>query len=269
PGRVGLFGHIPFPPPEVFGICPWREDLLQGLLGADLIGFQTADDARNFLDCVRRFLDLPVLDDPPHVRLPGRTARVVEHGIGVDTAAFAAQASDPQVRARAAHLRERLGAEVVLIGIDRLDYTKGIVERLLGYERFLERQARWRRKVCFVQITVPSRFRVPEYRALKRQIDETVGRIIGRFTRDARAPLAYYYMSFDHERLAAWYRAADVALVTPLRDGMNLVAKEYVACHPEGDGVLVLSEFAGASHDLPEALLVNPYEPDTIARRIE
>src|SRR5262249_13989893 len=264
PVRIGLFWHIPFPPPEAFGICQGREELLSGLLGADVIGLQTGDDARNFAACVSRFLDFPLLDDPLRVRLPDRTVRVVGHGIGVDAAAFAAQARDPVLATRAARLRERLAAGVLLIGVDRLDYTKGIVERLLGYERFLERHPRWRRRVSLVQITVPSRFRVPQYRELKRQIDETVGRIIGRFTREARAPLAYHYTSFDHERLAAWYRAADVALVTPLRDGMNLVAKEYVACHPEGDGVLVLSEFAGASRELAEALLVNPYEPENI-----
>ena len=210
-----------------------------------------------------------MLDDPLRVRLADRTVRVVGHGIGVDAAAFAAQARDPVLAARAARLRERLATEVVLIGVDRLDYTKGIVERLLGFERFLKEHPRWRRRVSLVQITVPSRFRVPQYRDLKRQIDETVGRIIGRFTREARAPLSYHFTGFDHERLAAWYRAADIALVTPLRDGMNLVAKEYVACHPDGDGVLVLSEFAGAAHELTDALLVNPYEPENIARRIE
>jgi alpha,alpha-trehalose-phosphate synthase [UDP-forming] len=269
PVKLGLFWHIPFPPPEVFGICKWREELLQGLLGSDVVGLQTGDDARNFADCVRRFLHLTVEGDPPIVKLADRDVRVVGHGIGVDAEAFAAQARDPAVQQRAERLRQRLGAELVLIGVDRLDYTKGIVERLLGFERFLERQPRWRRKVSFVQITVPSRFRVPQYRELKRQIDETVGRIVGRFTREARAPLAYHYTGFDHEQLAAWYRAADVALVTPLRDGMNLVAKEYVACHPEGDGVLVLSEFAGAAHELTEAVLVNPYEPETICRHLE
>src|SRR5262245_20195130 len=269
PVRTGLFWHIPFPPPEVFGICQWREELLTGLLGADVIGLQTDDDARNFADCVSRFLELPVLEHPLLVQRRDRTVRVVGHGIGIDAAAFAAQARDPLVGVRAARLRARLATEVVLIGVDRLDYTKGIVERLLGFERFLKERPRWRHRVSLVQITVPSRFRVPQYRELKHQIDETVGRIIGRFTREARSPLAYHYTGFDHERLAAWYRAADVAVVTPLRDGMNLVAKEYVACHPEGDGILVLSEFAGAAHELTEAVLVNPYEPENIGRHIE
>jgi trehalose 6-phosphate synthase len=268
-GRIGMFWHIPFPPPEVFGICQWREDLLLGLLGADVVGLQTDDDARNFAACVRRFLGVRVEGEPAVVHLPGRSVRIVGHGIGVDARALTAQAYDAAVGEDAAHLRARLGTEVVLLGVDRLDYTKGIVERLLGFECFLDRQPRWRGKVCLVQITAPSRFTVPRYRELKRTIDETVGRIVGRFTFDGRSPLVYHYTDFDHERLTSWYRAADVALVTPLRDGMNLVAKEYVACHPDGLGVLVLSEFAGAARELTEAILLNPYEPETIGRCIE
>ena len=264
-----MFWHIPFPPPEVFGICQWREELLLGLLGADVVGLQTDDDARNFAACVRRFLGVRVEGEPAVVHLPGRSVRVVGHGIGVDARALTAQAYDAAVGEDAAHLRARLGAEVVLLGVDRLDYTKGIVERLLGFECFLDRQPRWRGKVCLVQITAPSRFNVPRYRELKRAIDETVGRIVGRFTFDGRSPLVYHYTDFDHERLTSWYRAADVALVTPLRDGMNLVAKEYVGCHPDGLGVLVLSEFAGAARELTEAILLNPYEPETIGRCIE
>jgi trehalose-6-phosphate synthase len=156
-----------------------------------------------------------------------------------------------------------------MLGVDRLDYTKGIPERLRAYERFLERHPEWRRRVCLVQIAVPSRDRVPEYRALKRSIDEMVGRIDGRFTYEGRAPLQYMYTALGRERLAAYYRAADIALVTPLRDGMNLVAKEYVACRGGEDGVLLLSEFAGAAEDLREALLVNPYDPEAIRRGLE
>jgi trehalose-6-phosphate synthase len=155
-----------------------------------------------------------------------------------------------------------------MLAVDRLDYTKGIIERLRGFEHFLEASPEWRGRVSLVQITAPSRFRVPQYRAMKQTIDETVGRIVGRFTASGRSPLVYLYDSFDHEQLGAYYRAADVALVTPLRDGMNLVAKEYVAAQAGGDGVLVLSEFAGASHELKEAVLVNPYEPDAVAHGI-
>ncbi len=267
-GRVGVFWHIPFPPPSIFGICPWREDLLGGLLGADLIGFQTDADVRNFLDGVAQFLELRVADDPPRVYLPGRSVRVVALPIGIDAARFRAQAEEPGVREQATRLRGTLGADVVMIGVDRLDYTKGILERLLGFERFLERQPEWRRRVALLNITVPSRFRVPDYRDMKRAIDEIVGRIAGRFTHEGRSPIAYQYTALDHEQLTAYYLAADVALVTPLRDGMNLVAKEYVACHHD-DGVLVLSEFAGAARDLREAISVNPYEPEAIRRRIE
>ena len=267
--RIGVFWHIPFPPPSVFGICQWRSELLAGLLGADVIGFQTDDDVRNFLACVREHLGMRVHDDPPHVSMGPRRVRIRSLPIGIDAARFATQARDPAVRAEGAELRRTLGAERVLIGVDRLDYTKGVVERLLGFERFLERHPAWRRSVCLVQITVPSRFRVPQYREMKRHIDETVGRIVGRFTHAGRSPRVYRYSALDHERLAAYYSAADVALVTPLRDGMNLVAKEYVACHPDGDGTLVLSEFAGAARTLREAVLVNPYESDAIAHAIE
>src|SRR5262249_36736675 len=268
PLRTGLFWHLPFPPPSLFGICPWRTELLGGLLGADLIGFQTALDVRNFLDCVRHFLGLPVPAAPAGITLPERKVRVVALPVGIDAGRLRAQATDPATRAHARQLREAFAAEVVLLGVDRLDYTKGIPERLLGYERFLERHPDWRRPAPLGQITGPSPFRVPEFREMKRTPDETVGRIIGRFSFGGRSPLVYIYTAFDHERLAAYYVSADVALVTPLRDGMNLVAKEYVACHADGDGALVLSEFAGAAADLREAFLVNPYDPDAIEREI-
>jgi alpha,alpha-trehalose-phosphate synthase [UDP-forming] len=268
PARVGIFWHIPFPPPAVFGVCPWREEVLGGLLGADLIGFQTVGDARGFLDCVRDFLDFEVAEDPPRVRLPGRDVRVVVLPVGIDATRLREQAGDPSVQDEARRLRGELGAEVVVLGVDRLDYAKGVPERLLAFERFLDRHPEWRRRVALVQITVPSQFRVDDQRDLKGTIDETVGRIIGRFTYEGRSPLAYLYTAFDHERLAAYYLAADVALVTPLRDGMNLVAKEYVACQAERAGVLVLSEFAGAASELSDALLVNPYDLEAVRRQL-
>jgi trehalose 6-phosphate synthase/phosphatase len=266
--RVGFFWHIPFPPPAVFGICPWRTDILGGLVGADVLGFQTAADVGAFLDCVERFLGVPVARNPPVVRLPGRDVRVLALPLGVDVERLREQVADPAVAAQAEELRSTLRAPVVVLGVDRLDYAKGIAERLVGYERFLEREPEWRRRVTFVQVTVPSQFHVPGYRDIKRAIEESVGRIVGRFTYEGRAPLAYLYTVFDPERLAAYYLAADVALVTPLRDGMNLIAKEYVACHAERDGVLVLSEFAGAAVDLDDALLVNPYDPEAIRRQL-
>jgi alpha,alpha-trehalose-phosphate synthase [UDP-forming] len=271
--RVGVFWHIPFPPATVFGICPWRAELLGGLLGADVLGFQTEPDVRNFLESVRAFLDLPVTENPPRILVPGREVRVVALPVGIDYESFRARAQDPAVAAQATQLRATLGAERIVLGVDRLDYTKGIIERLRAYERFLERQPEWRRRVCLVQVTVPSRDRVPEYREMKRSIDEAVGRILGRFTHDGRSPLQYLYTALTADQLAAYYAAADVALVTPLRDGMNLVAKEYVATRANRpsppDGVLVLSEFAGAAQELREAVLVNPYDVEGIRRGLE
>jgi alpha,alpha-trehalose-phosphate synthase [UDP-forming] len=269
PARIGVFWHVPFPPPSVFGILRWRTDVLAGMLGADLLAFQTQPDVENFLASVREFLDLPIVGDPPHIVVGGRRVNVVALPIGIDHAAFRAQARDPEVAARAARLRQTLGADVVMLGVDRLDYTKGILERLRGYERFLERHPEWRRRVCLVQVAVPSRDRVPDYREMKRMIDEAVGRIAGRFTADGRPPLAYVYTGLGRQALAAYYGAADIALVTPLRDGMNLVAKEFVAARRGDEGVLVLSEFAGAAQQLREAVLVNPYDPEAIRRALE
>ena len=268
PVRVGLFWHLPFPPPSLFGVCPWRTELLAGMLGADLIGLQTDGDTQNFLDCVRHFLDLPSDEERTRVRLPGRDVHVVALPVGIEAARLQEQAEDAAVRAHASRLRTTLGADVILLGVDRLDYTKGIPDRLLAFERFLERHPEWRRRVSLVQITVPSQFHVPEFREMKRTIDEIVGRVTGRFSFDGRSPLAYVYTAFDLEQLAAYYVAADVALITPLRDGMNLVAKEYVACHSRGDGILILSEFAGAARELREALPVNPYDTEAIRRQI-
>jgi trehalose 6-phosphate synthase/phosphatase len=268
PARIGMFWHIPFPPPAVFGICPWRTDVLGGLLGADLVGFQTDADVENFLDCVASFLGLRVMTDPPGVALPDRDVRVVSLPVGVDAARLGAQAAEEDVRTQARALRRALRAEVVVLGVDRLDYAKGIPERLLGFERFLERHPEWRRRVALLQIAVPTQFHVAGFREMKRQVDENVGRILGRYTYDGRPPLAYLYTAFDHDRLAAYYAAADVALVTPLRDGMSLVAKEYVACHADGSGVLVLSEFAGAAAELGEAILVNPYDAEAMRRQL-
>ena len=270
PASVGVFWHIPFPPPTVFGICRWRAELLSGLLGADLIGFQTEPDVRNFLESVRQFLGFPVSDAPARVRLPERDVGVFAHPIGIDYETFRAHGSDATVQTRAARLRATLGAEVVMLGVDRLDYTKGILERLRGYERFLERRPEWRRRVCLVQVAVPSRDRLPDYRDMKRSIDEAVGRIVGRFTSEGHPPLQYVYTALAREQLAAYYAAADIALVTPLRDGMNLVAKEYVASRAaREDGVLVLSEFAGAARELREAVIVNPYDVEAICRGLD
>jgi len=268
--RLGVFWHTPFPPSPIFGVLRWREPVLEGLLGADVIGLQTNDDVRNFLDCCSQFLGYHVDEGPARVIVGDREVRVVALPVGIDTAAFERRAAADDILLQRDRLRATLGAEVVLMGVDRLDYTKGIPERLLGYERFLERHPRWRRRCTFVQVVVPSRDQVEDYREMKRRIDEIVGRIMGKYTVDGRSPIVYLYTALDQERLTAYYGAADAALVTPMRDGMNLVAKEYVACHAAaGDGVLILSEFAGAARGMREAVLVNPYDPEAIGRAIE
>jgi alpha,alpha-trehalose-phosphate synthase [UDP-forming] len=262
---IGLFWHIPFPPAAVFSILPWREELLAGMLGADLLGFQTADCSRNFLQSVAELLRLPVDYDGLTVRYAGRTVQVLTHPIGIDYAGWEGLAGDSATEERVRKVRQQIGAERIVVGVDRLDYTKGILERLRGFEQLLEHHPEYRRSLCLVQVAVPSRTRVEDYRVLKRQVEETVGRIAGRFTTEGRVPVRYLYTSLSREQLVPYYVAADVCLVTALRDGMNLVAKEYAACHPAGGGALVLSEFAGAASEMTDALLVNPYDPHAIA----
>jgi trehalose 6-phosphate synthase/phosphatase len=267
---LGVFWHTPFPPAAIFGVLAWREEVLRGLLGADVIGLQTEPDVRNFLDCARQHVGCEVDEARARVRIEGREVRIVALPVGIDAPTFERRAVDDDVLEQRDQLRAAIGAEAVLLGVDRLDYTKGILERLRGYELFLERHPRWRRRCSLVQVTVPSRDRVSDYRDMKRSIDEIVGRIMGRFTQAGRSPIIYLYRGIEQHRLTAYYAAADIALVTPLRDGMNLVAKEFVACHAaRGEGTLVLSEFAGAARDLQDAVLVNPYDPEDIATAIE
>ncbi len=266
--HIGLFWHVPFPEPSVFGILPWRRPLLEGMLGSDVIGFHLSSYARNFLACVERFTGATVDHDRGTVRVAGREVRAVAWPIGIDAEAYERLARRPEIELRAGRIRRQLGSAKMILGVDRLDYTKGILERLHGFERLLEHSPGFRRQVAFFQIAVPSRERVEEYRRMKREIDEAVGRISGRFTAEGWVPIRYVYQSMAQPELTAHYVAADVALVTPLRDGMNLVAKEYVASRVHDDGVLILSEFAGAAEDLPEAVRVNPYSADDMAEQI-
>jgi trehalose 6-phosphate synthase/phosphatase len=258
--RLAFFLHIPFPPYDLFRLLPWDRDLLRGLLACDLVGFHVAGYARNFLDCAERLLGARVDREAMLVEHGDRTVRVGAFPIGIDFDFF-------EGRARAAP-PAGVGTERVVLGVDRLDYTKGIPERIRAFERLLELHPEHREKVVLMQIAVPSRFQVAEYRELKREIDELVGRVNGRFATSSWSPIRYLYRSFPQDRLAALYRDADLALVTPLRDGMNLVAKEFVACQVAEPGVLVLSRLAGAAETMREALLVNPYNLDATAEAI-
>jgi trehalose 6-phosphate synthase/phosphatase len=265
---IGIFWHVPFPPEQLFRILPWREEYLHGMLGADLIGFHTSGYASHFLNCCESIAGFRVDRNTGEVTVANRQVKVGAFPLGIPAGYFETLASDPGVRERAGRIRRALHSPIVVLGVDRLDYTKGILERLLGFERFLESSPAYHRRVALVQIAVPSRTKVADYAMLKRQLDEQVGRIVGRFSSEGWVPVRYLYTQFNPEELVAYYQAADIALLTPLRDGMNLVAKEFVASHPGDDAVLILSEFAGAAEELSEALLVNPYDIDAIAHRL-
>jgi trehalose 6-phosphate synthase len=265
---IGFFWHIPFPSSPVFRVLPWRREVLHGLLGCDLIGFQLRVHAANFLQSVEDVFRIPVDWENYSIEYEGRTVKVGAFPVGIDYKKWNDLASSPTNVERAAQIRREIGADHIIIGVDRLDYTKGIRERLLAYERFLEKYPEYHGRVCMVQIAVPSRTRVEEYRILRREIDETVGRISGRFSSRKWVPLLYLYKAFPMEDLVNYYAAADTAVITPLRDGMNLVAEEYVASRKSEDGCLILSEFAGAAGILGDAIVVNPYDVEDVAESI-
>lgn len=264
---VGFFLHIPFPVPEVFRTLPVHREILEGLLGADLVGFHASGYQRAFLDCCRSLPDARV--ERSVVHFGGRRIQTTSAPIGIDVLRQQALARQPETMRRAARLRSKIGADRIVLGVDRLDYSKGIIERIRGFERLLERRPDFRGRVTLVQIAVPSRTQVDEYRKLKRACDEEVGRINGRHATASWSPIRYLARSFGAEELSAWYRAGDVALVTPLRDGLNLVAKEYVATRLDFTGALVLSEFAGAAEELEDAWFVNPFSADSLADGLE
>ena len=258
--RIGFYLHIPFPPAELFQQLPWRRQLLQGLLGADLVGFQLPGAAQNFVRLVRQRVghkthrDLVYLPD-------GRTVKAAAFPISIDAAGFEELARSEAVGLRAAEIREALGnPRKVFLGIDRLDYTKGIFARLRAFSELIVDGHFDVEDAVFVQVAVPSREQVEQYRILRDDIDRLVGRINGDLGRIGRPAISYLHSSYPREEMAALYRLGDVMVVTPYRDGMNLVAKEYVACKYDNHGALVLSEFAGAADELRQAWLVNPYD---------
>jgi trehalose 6-phosphate synthase/phosphatase len=262
---IGFFLHIPFPASEVFRILPWRAEILQGILGADLIGFHTFTYLSHFASSALHILGVSATRDDC-LYIDGRRVQLGVFPMGVDAQTFGGFAEDRAVLREAASIRAEARRERILLGVDRLDYTKGIPARLLAFERLLEREPQWRGKVRLVQVGVPSRDTVPSYRLYRRQINELVGRINGAFSTVDWVPIHYVRRAMSARHVAALYRAADVMLVTPLRDGMNLVAKEFVASRSDEDGVLVLSEFAGAAVEMGEALQVNPYDIDGMAQ---
>jgi trehalose-6-phosphate synthase len=229
------------------------------MLGADVIGFHTEDYRRNFADCVRRLLGVACEPNSLELRLNGRRIKLHSVPVGIDTQAMYRLIEDPWVRRSAARIRRNIGTECLLLGVDRMDYTKGIDRRLDAIDQLFERYPEWRGRATFAQIAVPSRTEVDGYRSLRRRVERLCGAINGRWGREDWTPVRLLCRSYPLRELAAWYLAADVALVTPLRDGMNLVAKEYCAANNGQRGVLVLSELAGAAEELGDALLVNPF----------
>jgi alpha,alpha-trehalose-phosphate synthase [UDP-forming] len=263
--RIGFFNHIPFPGYEIYAQLPWRRQIIEGLLGADLIGFQRIGDASNFLRACRRATGLTTRGNTVRVTEAGtdRLIRVGTFPISIDSAGFERIARQPAVRARAREIREALdNPKILLLGVDRLDYTKGISHRLKAYGELLTDGRLRSPEAKLVLVASPSRERVEQYRSLRDEVEVTVGRINGEFGEVGNAPVHYLHHSYPPEEMAAMFLAADVMLVTSLRDGMNLVAKEYVACRYDETGALVLSEFTGAADELTAAFLVNPHDID-------
>jgi trehalose 6-phosphate synthase len=258
--RIGFFLHIPFPPAELFQQLPWRRQLLEGLLGADVVGFQRPGASQNFVRLVRQRVGHKTHRD--EIYLPdGRVVQAGAFPISIDTQGLDELARSESVAKRAEEIREQLGnPRKVLLGVDRLDYTKGIIDRLRAYGELVEEGTVSVDDTVFVQVATPSRERVEQYRRLRDEIDRLVGRLNGDLGEIGSPAIHYMHTSYPKEEMAALFRAADVMVVTPLRDGMNLVAKEYVACRHDDRGALVLSEFAGAADELRQAYMVNPYD---------
>jgi trehalose 6-phosphate synthase/phosphatase len=269
--RIGFFLHIPFPSSEVLRILPWRRDILNGLLGADLVGFQTFAYMRHFMTSLLHVDGVEA--DVDRVRIRDREVHLGVFPMGVDAAAFSELATDSDVRQRADAIRRDAGGRRIVLGIDRLDYTKGIPRRLEAIERLLERDPALRDGMRYIQVAVPSREDSREetesYRRFRRQLEERVGRVNGAYGTLRSLPVHYVHQSVSPRELVALYCAADVMLVTPLRDGMNLVAKEFVASRVDEAGVLVLSEFTGAAAELNGAMNVNPYDIEGVADSIQ
>lgn len=267
-----FFLHITFPPRDILLKLPWREELVKDLMEYRLIGFQTWRDRRNFIDCLRIFdPSTKVKGRGPVVSVEafGRTVKVASLPISIDYDKFAELADSPKARQRIREIRADFTGRSMLLGVDRLDYTKGIPQKLQAFRTALENYPELKEKISLLQILVPSREDVPAYQELKRNIEQLISRINGEFSTSGWVPVRYVHRSIPREELVAIYRAADMAIVTSLKDGMNLVSKEYCACHTNNDGVLILSEFAGSASQLKKnALLVNPYDREGVASAI-
>src|SRR5688572_18085072 len=264
---IGFFLHVPFPSSSVFRILPKREQILRGMLGADYLAFHTHRYLQHFRTSIMRLLGLNSQMD--RVEVDRRTVRLDALPIGIAPDEFNdLLVKNEETKSQLVELKRRFSYRKIILGVDRLDYTKGIPERLRAYRRFLRNSPEWHGKVVLIQVAVPSREQVPKYGRLRKEVDELIGQINGDWSTPDWSPIVYLRRSVPQSELAALYASADVALVTPLRDGLNLVAKEYVACKSSGNGVLILSEFAGAAAEMGEALMVNPYDEEGLSAAI-
>lgn len=266
---IGFFLHIPFPPYEIYRLLPgkWRTELLEGFLGADLIGFHTIDYTQSFLKTVLRISGLE--HNLGRIILNDRILRVDTFPMGIHYKKFHEAITDPEVQKEKDKFHNILKDTKVILSVDRLDYTKGIINRLEGYELFLEKNPQWHNKITLLLIVVPSRIGVEHYQQIKNKIDEIIGKINGNFGNVGWTPIQYQYKHIPFKQLVALYNVADIALITPLRDGMNLISKEYIASQSDGHGVLILSEMAGAAKELGEAIIINPNHKQDIASAIK
>ena len=265
---IGFFLHIPFPSFEIFRLIPrhWREAVIKGLLGADLIGFHTHDYAQNFIKSVKRTTGFECQQNT--IYTPNKIVKADAFPIGIDYDKFHDACLKKSVIAEKRKIKDHLSVQKLIFSVDRLDYSKGLLLKLKGYETFLETYPAWRSKVVFNMVVVPSRDNIGKYKEMKKEIESTVGRINGQYSTLAWRPIIYQYKSLTFNELVALYNASEVGLITPLRDGMNLVAKEYIACQVENEGVLILSEMAGAAAELNEALIINPVDDIEMAEAI-
>ncbi|PVH17263.1 alpha,alpha-trehalose-phosphate synthase [UDP-forming] [Candidozyma duobushaemuli] len=266
--RIGFFLHTPFPSSEIYRILPVRREIVTGVLSCDLIGFHTYDYARHFLSSVSRIV--PNVNTLPNgVEFEGRSIQIGAFPIGIDVEKFTEGVKKPEVVKRVEQLKSKFDDVKVIVGVDRLDYIKGVPQKLHAFEVFLTENPEWVGKVVLVQVAVPSRGDVEEYQSLRANVNELVGRINGRFGTVEFVPIHYLHKSVSFEELISLYRVSDVCLVSSTRDGMNLVSYEYIACQQENNGVLILSEFAGAAQSLNGALIVNPWSSEDMCEAIK
>ena len=270
--KIGFFLHTPFPSPDIWRKLPWRKQLLEALLDYDLIGFQTRNDRNNFIRCFEamgRGFQIDTRKNVSTVKTDDREVGIGSFPISIDFRAFSKLARKPDVVKTAKRLHEAHPNQQIILGVDRMDYSKGIPEKLKGFRSALERFEDLRGRITLYQIAVPSREAIPEYQALKTEIESLVGEINGVFTQAGWVPIHYMFRSLDRTELLAHYLSSDIMLITSLKDGMNLVAKEYCAANVKSSGVLILSEFAGAAAQLyRNALIVNPYDVEGVAEAI-